>query len=113
MCGFRNVCQWKSGSTAVIRPGCLAAGLLASVYSHVSGRPAGEVAKSAGRLCGRPVKLTPEKRAAALRMRERGDMTMAQIARALGVGRTTLYEHLGDLAPLDGIDRGKIDELAA
>src|SRR2546421_342653 len=24
----------------------------------------------------------------------RGDMTMAQIARALGVGRTTLYEHL-------------------
>ena len=57
--------------------------------------------------------LTPEKRAAALTMRERGDMTMAQIARALGVGRTTLYEHLGDLPPLDGIDRGKIDELAA
>jgi len=22
-CGFRNVCQWKSGSMAVIRPGCL------------------------------------------------------------------------------------------
>ena len=36
-----------------------------------------------------------------------------QIARALGVGRTTLDEHLGDLPPLDGIDRGKIDELAA
>ena len=72
-----------------------------------------EVAKAAGRLGGRPVKLTPEKRAAALTMRERGDMTMAQIARALGVGRTTLYEHLGDLPPLDGIDRGKIDELAA
>ena len=44
-------------------------------------------------------------------MRERGDMTMAQIARR--VGRTTLYEHLGDLPPPDGIDRGKIDELAA
>jgi transposase-like protein len=40
------------------------------------------------------VKLTSEKRVAALAMRERGDMTMAQIARALGVGRTTLYEHL-------------------
>lgn len=40
------------------------------------------------------MKLTPEKRVAALAMRERGDMTMAQIARARGVGRTTLYEHL-------------------
>ena len=59
------------------------------------------------------MKLTQEKRAAALTMRKRGDMTMAQIARALGVGRTTLYEHLGDRPPLDGIDRGKIDELAA
>jgi DNA invertase Pin-like site-specific DNA recombinase len=53
-----------------------------------------EVARAAGRLGGRPVKLTPETRVAALAMRERGDMTMAQIARALGVGRTTLYEHL-------------------
>jgi DNA invertase Pin-like site-specific DNA recombinase len=71
-----------------------------------------EVAKAAGRLGGRPVKLTPEKRAAALAMRERGEMTMAQIARALGVGRTTLYEHLGELPPLDGIPRPD-DELAA
>lgn len=59
------------------------------------------------------MKLTPEKRAAALAMRERGEMTMAQLARALGVGRTTLYEHLGDLPPRAGIDRGKIDQLAA
>jgi DNA invertase Pin-like site-specific DNA recombinase len=63
-----------------------------------------EVAKAAGRLGGRPLKLTPEKTAAALAMRERGDMTMSQIARALGVGRTTLYDHL-DLPPLDGIPR--------
>jgi len=63
-----------------------------------------EVAKAAGRLGGRPLKLTPEKRAAALAMRERGDMTMSQIARALGAGRTTLYDHL-DLPPLDGIPR--------
>jgi hypothetical protein len=27
-------------------------------------------------------------------MRERGDMTMSQIARALDIGRTTLYDHL-------------------
>jgi hypothetical protein len=40
-------------------------------------------------------------------------MTMAQIARALGVGRTTLYDHL-DLPPLDGIPReGADDERAA
>ena len=67
-----------------------------------------EVAKAAGRLGGRPLKLTPEKRAAALAMRERGDMTMSQIARALGVGRTTLYDHL-DLPPLDGIPREDSD----
>jgi DNA invertase Pin-like site-specific DNA recombinase len=67
-----------------------------------------EVAKAAGRLGGRPLKLTPEKCAAALAMRERGDMTMSQIARTLGVGRTTLYDHL-DLPPLDGILRGDSD----
>jgi DNA invertase Pin-like site-specific DNA recombinase len=72
-----------------------------------------EVAQAAGRLGGRPLKLTPEKRAAALAMRERGDLTMSQIARALGVGRTTLYDHLGDLPPLDGIPRPSDDELAA
>jgi AcrR family transcriptional regulator len=47
------------------------------------------------------MKLTAEKKAAALALRDRGDMSMAQIARALGVGRTTLYDHL-DLPPLDG-----------
>jgi DNA invertase Pin-like site-specific DNA recombinase len=72
-----------------------------------------EVAKAAGRLGGRPLKLTPEKKAAALAMRERGDMTMSQIARALDVGRTTLYDHL-ELPPLDGIPREDADdELAA
>jgi DNA invertase Pin-like site-specific DNA recombinase len=57
---------------------------------------------------GRPRKLTPEKAAAALAMRDRGDMTMSQIARALGVGRTTLYDHL-DLPPLDRIPREHAD----
>jgi DNA invertase Pin-like site-specific DNA recombinase len=72
-----------------------------------------EVAKAAGRLGGRPLKLTAEKRAAVLAMRARGDMTMSQIARALGVGRTTLYDHL-DLPPLDGIPRENADtELVA
>jgi len=37
-------------------------------------------------------------------------MTMSQIPRALDVGRTTLYDHLDELPPLDGIPR---DERAA
>ncbi len=53
-----------------------------------------EVARAAGRLGGRPRKLTDEKIAAAIAMRERGDMSMSAIARTLGVGRATLYEHL-------------------
>jgi hypothetical protein len=35
-------------------------------------------------------------------------LSMAQIARALGVGRTTLFDHL-DLPPLDGIPREQVD----
>ena len=55
------------------------------------------------------MKFTAEKKAAALAMRDRGDMSMAQIARALGVGRTTLYDHL-DLPPLDAIPREQVDD---
>jgi transposase-like protein len=58
------------------------------------------------------MKLTAEKKAAALAMRDRGNMSMAQIARALGVGRTTLYDHL-DLPPLDGIPREQADDSQA
>jgi DNA invertase Pin-like site-specific DNA recombinase len=56
-----------------------------------------EAARARGRLGGRPKAVTPEKLAAAQAMRARGEMTMAQIARTLSVGRSTLYEHL-DLA---------------
>ncbi len=63
-----------------------------------------EVAKAAGRLGGRPRKMTDDKREAALAMRARGDMTMVQIARALNVGRTTLYAYLDlpEPEPSDG-----------
>ncbi len=71
-----------------------------------------EVAKAAGRLGGRPLKLTADKQAAALAMRAEGKMTMSQIARALNVGRTTLYDHLDELPPLEGIPRDG-DKLAA
>ena len=67
-----------------------------------------EAARVRGRLGGRPKAVTPEKLAAAQAMRAQGELTMAQIARTLGVGRSTLYqnldlgaervEHLGDAA---------------
>ena len=53
-----------------------------------------EVAKAAGRVGGRPPKVTAEMIVAAQAMRDRGDMSMTAIARTLGVGRTTLYEYL-------------------
>lgn len=53
-----------------------------------------EAARARGRRGGRPKLITPEKLAAAVAMRAQGELTMAQIASALGVGRSTLYEHL-------------------
>jgi len=53
-----------------------------------------EAARARGRQGGRPTLITPEKLAAAVAMRAQGALTMAQIAGALGVGRSTLYEHL-------------------
>jgi DNA invertase Pin-like site-specific DNA recombinase len=53
-----------------------------------------EAARARGRQGGRPKLITPEKLAAAAAMRTQGELTMAQIARTLGVGRSTLYEHL-------------------
>jgi DNA invertase Pin-like site-specific DNA recombinase len=53
-----------------------------------------EAARARGRRGGRPKLITPEKLAAAVAMRAQGQLTMAQIARTLGVGRSTLYEHL-------------------
>jgi DNA invertase Pin-like site-specific DNA recombinase len=51
-------------------------------------------ARARGRIGGRPQRLTPEKVALARVMREQGDHSMTEIAKALGVGRTTLYRSL-------------------
>ena len=53
--------------------------------------------------------ITPEKLAAAKAMRAQGELTMAQIARTLGVGRSTLYENLDFAAERDA----QLDEGAA
>ena len=53
-----------------------------------------EAARARGRAGGRPKLITPEKLAAAVAMRAQGDLTMTQIANTLGVGRSTLYQHL-------------------
>jgi DNA invertase Pin-like site-specific DNA recombinase len=51
-------------------------------------------ARARGRTGGRPAVMTDDKLAAARARRARGE-SPAQIARALGVSRTTIYRHLG------------------
>jgi DNA invertase Pin-like site-specific DNA recombinase len=67
-----------------------------------------EAARARGREGGRPSVMTAEKLAAAIAMREKRELTMAQIASMLGVGRSTLYQHL-EL----GQEDGELPELAA
>lgn len=51
-------------------------------------------ARARGRVGGRKPSMTPQKIAAATALREAGDHTLAEIAAAIGVGRSTLYRHL-------------------
>ena len=50
--------------------------------------------RQGGRQGGRPSVITPELLAAATAMRDKRELTMAQIARTLKIGRSTLYKHL-------------------
>jgi DNA invertase Pin-like site-specific DNA recombinase len=51
-------------------------------------------ARARGRLGGRPRSLTVEQAELARGLREQGDLSMTEIAKQFGVGRTTLYRHL-------------------
>ena len=51
-------------------------------------------ARARGRLGGRPPRLTPEKVAMARAAIDEGSQSVTAVAKALGVGRTTLYRHL-------------------
>jgi DNA invertase Pin-like site-specific DNA recombinase len=53
-----------------------------------------ESARARGRTGGRPSAVTARKLAAAVAMRDRGELTMREIAAELGVGQSTLYRHL-------------------
>ena len=53
-----------------------------------------EAARARGRVGGRRSVVNQRKLRAALAMREKGEMTMSEIAAELGVGEATLYRHL-------------------
>ena len=53
-----------------------------------------DAARARGRQGGRPSVITAELLAAATAMRDQRELTMAQIARTLKIGRSTLYNHL-------------------
>jgi DNA invertase Pin-like site-specific DNA recombinase len=59
-----------------------------------AGPPPARTAGARGRQGGRPSVITPELLAAAIAMRDKRELTMAQIARTLKIGRSTLYKHL-------------------
>ena len=53
-------------------------------------------ARARGRRGGRPTVMTPDKIRTARELYDRRDMTVAAIAKTLGVSRATIYTHLGD-----------------
>lgn len=53
-----------------------------------------QAARSQGRVGGRPTVMTAERREAARQMIDNG-YEVAQVARTLGVGRATIYRHVG------------------
>lgn len=55
-------------------------------------------ARARGRLGGRKLKMTKQKLAAAQGLRDKGELTMEQIAKVVGVSRPTLYRHLPPVA---------------
>lgn len=54
-----------------------------------------KAARARGRMGGRPALMTPDKTTTARRMYEQQELTVEQIARALGVSRSTIYRALG------------------
>ncbi len=53
-----------------------------------------QAARERGRLGGRRTVVTPRKLRAAIAMRDKGEMTMSEIAATLSIGEATLYRHL-------------------
>jgi DNA invertase Pin-like site-specific DNA recombinase len=51
-------------------------------------------ARARGRACGRPPSMTPTKIALARQMYDSQQHSLAEIARAMGVSRASIYRHL-------------------
>ncbi len=59
-------------------------------------------ARARGRTGGRPAVMTPAKVEGARRMYAGREHTLAEIAATIGVGRSTVYRHLGEMAGVGG-----------
>jgi DNA invertase Pin-like site-specific DNA recombinase len=73
-------------------------------------------ARARGRKGGRPTVMTAEKVAAAGALYAAGELSLAQIAARLGVGRSTLTKHLGEVkaaARTGAADGGRMDLVGA
>ena len=80
----------------------------------VSGTPEGlAAARARGRVGGRPSVVTPEIVRAARDMLPNPDASVTAIARLLGVGPGTLYNHIPDLRELRAAGRARLALTAA
>jgi DNA invertase Pin-like site-specific DNA recombinase len=68
-------------------------------------------ARARGRNGGRPPKMTPDKAALARRMHDEGTHTLEEIARVLGVGRSTIVRSLQTVRP--SVDRHPVQPVGA
>jgi len=95
--GFRSLTEGidttTAGGTFVFHVFCALAEFERALISERT-REGLEAARARGRKGGRPTVMTPEKLAVARQMYDSKQYTVGKIARTIGVGRSTVYDHL-------------------
>lgn len=95
--GFRSLHEQLDTTTASGRLAFHVFGALAQFEAELTRERTQSglrAARAQGRVGGRPTVMTAERREAARQMLDSGQ-EVAQVARTLGVGRATIYRHLG------------------